>query len=231
MSEEKELSIIMPAYLEEENLRLLLPRLRNAAMELTDSYEVVVIDTEKPMDGTAGACSEAGATYYNRTGGNTYGAAIRTGIEKAKGNKIIFMDADGSHNPSFIKKLYNHKDTFDIVIASRYIEGGHTENSKILVLMSKIVNMGYRIALNIKAKDVSNSFKLYDAKQLKSLKLTCHNFDVVEEILFKIIRQHKSTIKEIPFSFKQRMFGETKRNLPSFVVTYVLTLIKLRFFS
>jgi len=230
MSEKIDLSIILPAYLEEENLRLLLPRIINVCTQLAPSFEVIVVDTEKPMDGTSIACQEAGITYVNRTGGNTYGAAIRTGIAKSSGEKIIFMDADGSHHPEFIKKLYSQKDSHDIVIASRYIKGGNTENSKVLILMSRIVNLGFAIVLGIKCKDVSNSFKLYNASMLKSLNLKCDNFDVVEEILYKIIRTNENVkIKELPFSFKQRMFGETKRNLPAFILTYVYTLFRLRF--
>lgn len=220
----------MPAYLEEENLRLLLPRIQSVVKEISSSSEIIVVDTQLPMDGTQQACEENAVQYFNRTGANTYGAAIRTGIEKAKGKKIIFMDADGSHYPEFIKKLYQEKERADIVIASRYIKGGHTENSPILILMSKVVNWGYAFVLNIKCKDVSNSFKLYDGSLLKPLSLKCENFDVVEEILYKILKNNPQLkILELPFSFKQRMFGETKRNLPKFIVTYVFTLIRLRF--
>ncbi|OUR98789.1 hypothetical protein A9Q84_05085 [Halobacteriovorax marinus] len=230
MELKKDLSIVLPAYLEEENLRLLLPRINSICSDLTNNYEILIVDTEEPMDGTPQACEKNGATYLNRTGGNTYGAAIRTGADNATGKKIIFMDADGSHHPEFIKKLYAEKDQADVVIASRYMKGGHTENSPALILMSKVVNWGFAFVLNIKCKDVSNSYRLYDGFKLKELELTCHNFDVVEEILYKLIRLNKGfQIKEIPFSFKQRMFGETKRNLPKFILTYVFTLAKLRF--
>ncbi len=227
-----QLSVIMPAYLEEENLRILLPRVRAVLNEITTSFEIIVVDTEKPMDGTPKACEENEVVYINRSGSNSYGSAIRSGISKAQGEHIIFMDADGSHYPDFIKKLWSERESNDIVIASRYIEGGHTENSSALVLMSKIVNWGFSFVLGIKAKDVSNSFKLYKGEHLKEINLKCDNFDVVEEIIYKIIRNHKECkIKEIPFSFKQRMFGETKRNLPLFIMTYIGTLIKLRFFT
>lgn len=225
-----QLSVIMPAYLEEENLRILLPRVKNVLAELTPKSEIIVVDTQKSMDGTPKACKENGVTYINRTGSNTYGSAIRSGIATAQGESVLFMDADGSHYPDFIKELWAERESNDIVIASRYIEGGHTENSAVLVLMSKIVNWGYAFVLGIKAKDVSNSFKLYKGDYLRELTLKCDNFDVVEEIIYKIIKNHKDCkIKELPFSFKQRMFGETKRNLPQFVLTYILTLIRLRF--
>ncbi|MEC7275453.1 MAG: glycosyltransferase [Bdellovibrionota bacterium] len=227
-----QLSVIMPAYLEEENLRILLPRVKKVLKEVAPKSEIIVVDTERPMDGTPVACEEFDVTYINRTGSNTYGSAIRSGINAARGEFIIFMDADGSHYPDFIKELWAYKDSHDITIASRYIEGGHTENSSTLILMSKIVNWGFSFVLGIKAKDVSNSFKLYKGSHLKELNLKCDNFDIVEEIIYKIIRKHpQCEIKEVPFSFKQRMFGETKRNLPLFILTYFQTLIKLRFFT
>jgi len=232
MSQQLDISILLPAYLEEENLRLLLPRIKQSISQSTPLYEIIVIDTEKPFDGTPQACIDNNVRYLNRVGGNSYGAAIRTGIFNSRGKKIIFMDADGSHHPEFIRELYSQKDNADIVIASRYIDGGQTENSGHLVFMSKVVNFGYSFILNIKCKDVSNSFKLYHGDDLRSLTLKCNNFDIVEEILYKILKNNpKKTIKEIPFTFKQRMFGETKRNLLTFILTYAITLIRLRFFT
>lgn len=225
-----DLTVVMPSYLEEENLRLLLPRIKEHCKLMTPNFEILVVDTMTPKDGTPEVCKEIGVTYINRRGGNTYGDAVRTGITTSKGKKVIFMDADGSHPPNVLNELYQNKDQADIVIASRYVEGGYTENSRVLVLMSLIVNMGYRIVLGLKCKDVSNSFKLYPGDDLRSLKLKCNNFDIVEEILFKMVRTNPNfTIKEVPFSFKKRMFGETKRNLFVFIFTYVITLFRLRF--
>lgn len=225
-----DLTVVLPSYLEEENLRLLLPRIKEHCQNLTANFEILVVDTMTPMDGTSEVCKNIGVKYLNRQGGNTYGDAVRTGISNSRGEKVIFMDADGSHPPSVLGELYESKNEADIVIASRYIEGGFTENSRILVLMSLIVNMGYRLVLGLKCKDVSNSFKLYPGSALRSLNLKCQNFDIVEEILFKMVRSNPNfKIKEIPFSFKKRMFGETKRNLFSFIFTYVITLFKLRF--
>jgi len=225
-----DLTVVLPSYLEEENLRLLLPRIKEHCEALTPNFEILVVDTMTPMDGTSEVCKEIGIRYLNRQGGNTYGDAVRTGIQQSKGSKVIFMDADGSHPPSVLDELYKLRNESDIVIASRYVEGGFTENSKILVLMSLIVNMGYRFVLGLKCKDVSNSFKLYPGNELRSLKLKCNNFDIVEEILFKMVRSYpKFKLKEVPFSFKKRMFGETKRNLFVFIFTYIVTLFRLRF--
>ena len=96
--------------------------------------------------------------------------------------------------------------------------------------MSYITNITYSIVLNLHYKDISNSFKLYKTSSLKELTLRCKNFDIVEEILYKIKKHHKEiNVLEIPYSFKERMFGHTKRNLFVFIFTYIITIIRLRF--
>jgi len=225
-----ELSVILPAYNEEENLRLLVPRIRQACEELTGSYEILVVDTVSRMDGTAELCEEQQIRYLNRSGGNLYGDAVRTGIAQSNGRYVIFMDADGSHPPHFLHDLYRVREQADIIVASRYVSGGFTENSRILILMSWFVNIGYRVVLGLKCKDVSNSFKLYPGDELRDLKLRCNNFDIVEEVLVRLIRRNRNLrILEIPFTFKKRMFGQTKRNLFAFVFSYTITLFRLRF--
>ncbi len=223
------LSVILPAFLEEENLRLLLPRLRGATRDLLVPSEIMVVDTHKPLDGTEAVCLENGVRYVSRQPGNAFGDAVRSGIAAARGEWIIFMDADGSHNPEFVKALWAQTPSHDVVIASRYVDGGFTENNRVLVLMSRVLNASYRLALGLDVRDVSNSFKAYRGELLRELTLKCQNFNVVEEILFKIKRKHPNVrMKEIPFTFKKRMFGDTKRNLFTFILTYVITMIRLR---
>ncbi len=226
-----EISIALPAYQEEENLRLLLPRIGIVMDSIGKPYEILVIDTMGALDETKAVCAAYSCRYLTRIGGNSFGDAVRTGIQNARGKKIIFMDADGSHAPEFIEKLYAHQSEADLVIASRYVEHGYTENNKILTLMSRSLNLTYRLVLGVRCHDLSNSFRLYDAAQLKSLKLSCNNFDIVEEILLKLARNKRPLeIIEVPFTFKKRMFGKSKRNLFLFIFTYIYTLIRLRFF-
>lgn len=226
----KDLSVIIPAYLEEENLRVLLPRINAVLVSMKISYEILIVDTLQAMDNTKEVCVEFNAHYINRQGGNNYGDAVRTGISRAQGECTIFMDADGSHTPEFIRDIYENCVGNDVVIASRYIQGGGTDNNKVLIFMSLIVNVVYSLVLGLNCKDVSNSFKLYKTSDIKRLNLKCDNFDIVEEILFRLKRNKRDLkIKEIPYVFKKRMFGNTKRNLFLFMLSYVFTLLKLRF--
>ena len=223
-----ELSVALPAYLEAENLRVLLPTLKKVTMELAASAEVIVVDTTTPRDETPEICAATGAQYFPRTGGETYGDAIRTSINSTSGKWVVLMDADGSHNPEVIRELWDHRLHADIVIASRYVSGGRTENPKILIFMSQVVNVIFRIFLNLKCYDVSNSFRLYRGDELRALQLECNNFDVVEEILVKLAAARPDLrIKEVPFTFEKRKAGETKRQLFAFMIGYIGTLVKL----
>jgi len=223
-----ELSIVIPAYMEEENLRLLLPRLKKVLDDAGLTYEILVVDTAAALDDTEGACRQAGAVHLRRAGGDSFGAAVRTGIANTQGKYVCFMDADGSHGPEFITQMLHWREQFDVVVASRYVDGGHTENSPMLVLMSRMLNWTYAFFLNLNCQDVSNSFKLYRGEELRNIELKCDNFDIVEEILIRLARRTKQLrIKELPFTFKQRMFGKSKRNLFVFIFSYGVTLIRL----
>lgn len=227
---ELDLSIIIPAYKEEENLVFILPRIESTLQKLECLYEILVVDTIEPMDCTEAVCGKNGARYIHREGGNDYGCAIRTGIAHARGEWLIFMDADGSHTPEFVEELYNHRRGQDVVIASRYVKGGSTDNKLVLIVMSRMVNLAYSIVLGLHCRDVSNSFKLYRRADLLGLSLTSDNFDIVEEILYKLKKKKgKLHIMELPFAFKERKYGETKRNLGAFILSYIRTLFRLRF--
>jgi dolichol-phosphate mannosyltransferase len=224
------LTIAIPAYLEEENLRILLPRLSKTLMALPVSSEVVVVDTQTPMDNTLMVCRENNAVYLNRSPGNYYGDAVRTAIQYCASQYLVFMDGDGSHAPEFIPNFLKVADSHDVVIASRYVRGGTSDNKKYLLFMSRVVNVLYSVVLNLNCKDVSNSFKLYRTSLLKPLALYSKNFDIIEELLLKMKRDcNNLRILELPFTFKERMFGHTKRNLFIFMFTYLFTLLKLRF--
>lgn len=225
------ISVVLPAYREAENLRVLLPRVTAALNKTEGDWEVLVVDTlHSTEDGTREVCQENGVTCLNRKGGNYYGDAIRTGIKEAQYDRIVIMDADGSHNPVDILRMQQIMDeeNLDLVIGSRYMEGGKTHNGPILRLMSMMVNLSYRLLFRIKVKDVSDSFRMYDAQKLKRIPLQCNNFDIVEEILilFQVYYPH-GKIKEIPVYFNKRMAGESKRNLIKFVLSYLITMERL----
>ena len=227
-----DLSIMIPAYLEGANLPALLPEIKAAAAALTPNYEVLIVDTETDMDDTGVVCGANGVRHIHRDGGNQYGDAIRTGIREARGEYMLCMDADGSHSPSYFRAMWDQRAGFDIVIGSRYAPGGKTENPAVLIWMSYVVNLTFRVAFSIRAKDVTNSFRLYRRSILTPLTLESDDFDILEEILIKAVTyQPPARITEVPVTFARRKAGESKRKLVQFAFGYLQTLRKLRAFQ
>ena len=232
MSQQPELTVMIPAYREADSLRELLPRIVAAAGALTPSYEVLIVDTQERMDDTDEVCAAAGARHIHRSGGNQYGDAIRTGIAAARGQYLLCMDADGSHNPSSLATMWAKRGEWDIVIGSRYAPGGQTENPAVLIWMSYVVNLTFRVVFRLTARDVTNSFRLYRTEVLKGMRLESNNFDILEEILIRCVTHRPpARVCEVPVTFERRKAGESKRKLVAFAFGYLATLKKLRRFQ
>jgi dolichol-phosphate mannosyltransferase len=227
-----DLTVMIPAYREAEALRALLPKIVAAAAALTPAYEVLIIDTRERMDDTDDVCAIWDARHIRRRGGDQYGDAIRTGIAEARGRYILCMDADGSHNPASFRSLWAERECWDIVIGSRYAPGGQTENPAILIAMSYIVNLTFRVVFKLSARDVTNSFRMYRAEVLKPLRLGSDDFDILEEILIRCVTHDPpARVGEVPVTFERRKAGESKRKLVKFAFGYLSTLRKLRRFQ
>lgn len=223
-----ELTVALPAYEEGPNLANLLPRIQRIVNALGIRAEVLVVDTEVPRDETPAVCERAGVTYLPRRGGSLYSHAIRTALAASRGAWVVVMDSDGSHAPEFIQELWAARANADLVVASRFVPGGRTENPAILILLSWVVNVVFRFVLGLECADVSNSFRLYRGADVRALQLHCENFDIVEEILVDLVFTHPGyRVKEIPFTFEKRKAGRTKRKLISFALSYVATLARL----
>lgn len=227
-----DLSITIAAYREAENLAAMLPTIKAAAEALTARHEILIVDTQEPMDDTAAICASNGVRHINRVGGNSYGDAVRTLIAQARGEFILNMDADGSHSPAYLASIWAERDRYDITIGSRYAPGGHTDNPIVLIWMSYIVNLTFRVAFSINAKDVTNSFRLYRKQVVAPMHLESDDFDILEEILIKAsLQDPPARIGEVPVTFERRKAGESKRKLVQFAFGYLKTLRRLRSYA
>lgn len=224
------ISVMLLAYKEEENLRVLFPKLKEALEQTGEEYEFIVIDTKEPLDHTKELCEEWGARYYNQEEPG-FGGAYRKGIQVANMDKLLALDSDGSHDPVYILELYKKFiEGYSVVIGSRYVKGGYTADAKSSQIMSWMLNTAYRLVLGISAKDISTNFRIYHTEHLKAITLNCENYDVLEEILLKIkllVGKKEFSIAETPISFHKRLYGESKRRLIPFIVSYIKTLFRL----
>ena len=225
------INVVIPAYKEAKNLQILLPKIHKVCQGM--DYDVIIVDTNIPMDDTQQICSQyANTKYIRRTPQNFYGDAIRSAILELNKEYVIFMDGDGSHPAEYIKTLYDNRNNADVVVGSRYIDKtvNNNRNSLPLRIMSTALNKTYSIIFGIKCLDISTSFKLYRAAELQRLNLKSNNFNVIQEIIVKL-RKNKKDLKilEIPSPFFKRNEGESKRNYFTFIISYVITIFRLKF--
>ena len=225
------ISLVLLAYKEEDNLRVLLPQIIEEVEKCNEEYEILVVDTAKPLDNTKGVCQEYGARYINQEEPG-FGGAFRTAIKYANKSKFLIMDSDGSHPPKSIPAIHKMfvEEKCDVVIGSRYVKGGVTNDAKSSQIMSHMLNFAFRVCLGLHANDLSTDYRMYHTKQLKKVKLTCENYDVLEEVLLRLKlnkRDKKLKIGEVPINFQKRMYGESKRQLLKFIISYIKTLFRL----
>ena len=221
------------AYKEADNLRKLLPEIKTNIEKCVgnNTYEIVVVDTHEPTDDTSLVCDQFGARYINQEGPG-FGGAFRTAIKSARMDKFLIMDSDGSHPPRYIPDIYKMFSTgeYDVVIGSRYVAGGISNDTPSSRVMSHLLNFAYRIVIGVKAKDLSTDYRIYHTDELKKVHLECLNYDVLEEVILKLKinkKPERFLIGETPIHFEKRQYGESKRQLVPFIISYIKTLFRL----
>lgn len=216
----RELSVVIPALNESNNLSLLLPSLRHALESFDLTYEVIVVDGGS-ADATPEVAAANGAEVIVQTEPG-YGGALRAGFKRARGRHVITLDADGSHDPSLLSALWSARSSAEVVIASRYTPGGSTEMSPFRYVLSRILNIAFRRGLSLPVADLSSGFRLYTRAALNELTLAANDFDVLEEILIRVLASGYR-VAEVPFRYRARVGGRSHAQLLKFAVSYLRT--------
>ncbi|MBO5741592.1 MAG: polyprenol monophosphomannose synthase [Bacteroidaceae bacterium] len=212
--------VIIPTYNEKENIRAIV----KAVTELEKPFDVLVIDDGSP-DGTADIVKEMmegekkGRLFLvQRQGKLGLGTAYICGFKWALEHDyeyIFEMDADFSHNPLDLPKLYAacHDEGYDVSIGSRYITGVNVVNWPIgRVLMSYYASQYVRTVLGIRIHDTTAGFVCYRRKVLQTIDLDAIRF---KGYAFQIEMKYSSLclgfkVKEVPVIFVNRELGTSK---------------------
>lgn len=211
--------IIIPTYNEKENIEKII----RAVMELEGEYHILVIEDGSP-DGTAAIVRKLQSEFsgrlfmIERTGKLGLGTAYITGFKWSleQGYDYIFeMDADFSHNPADLPRLYEacSRDGADLSIGSRYCKGISVVNWPIgRVIMSYYASVYVRSVLGMKVYDTTAGFKCYRRKVLETIdldkvKMKGYGFQIeMKYSTFKL----GFKIKEVPVIFVDRTEGTSK---------------------
>jgi dolichol-phosphate mannosyltransferase len=230
--------VIIPTYNEKENIQNIIA----AVMNLNQQYHVLIIDDGSP-DGTAAIVKTLFAKYpgqlflEERTGKLGLGTAYIHGFKWAieKGYRFIFeMDADFSHNPNDLERLYEACVAgAGVAVGSRYTRGGAVKNWPAnRIFLSKGASVYTRLITWMPVKDPTAGFVCYKKEMLEAL-----NFDAISFVGYAFQIEMKFAawklgfkITEVPITFIDRELGASKMN-KGIVKEGILGVLKLRWQS
>jgi dolichol-phosphate mannosyltransferase len=219
-----ELTVVIPAFEEDDNLLLLLPQLQEILQQLRIRAEILVITGNTGGRPPAATGQYGARSIEQRFPG--YGGAIQTGFSEARGQYILTMDADLSHEPRFLEDLWAHRESADILIASRYVPGGRWKMPLSRYLLSRVLNAAFNRGLSLSVRDMSSGFRLYRAGCIKDQQFLARDFDILQEAL---VRAHGEgwRVREIPFTYEPRKYGTSHARVLRFGLAYLRTFWRL----
>lgn len=208
--------VIIPTYNEREALPAILTRVRAAVPEA----HILVADDNSP-DGTGSIADEWVAKdphvhVMHRLGKEGLGAAYLAGFAwglQQGYDVLVEMDADGSHQPEQLPRLLDELRRADLVLGSRWIPGGATQNwSKSRQILSQGGNYYTRAMLGMPVHDATGGYRAFKASTLRALDLHevasqgyCFQVDLAWRAF-----QRGLTVREVPITFVEREAGTSK---------------------
>ncbi len=229
--------VIIPTFNEKENIENII----RATLSQEKAFDILVVDDSSP-DGTANIVKELLKEFPKkvfleiRKEKNGLGAAYIHGFKWALQHKYEYMfemDADFSHNPIDLIRLYNAcaTDGADLSIGSRYSQGVNVVNWPMKrVLLSYFASIYVKFVTGLPIHDSTAGFVCYKRKVLETIKLdkikfVGYAFQI--EMKFKAWK-HKFKIKEVSVIFRDRTLGESKMS-KTIITEAVFGIIKMRF--
>lgn len=212
-----QVTVIIPTYNEKDNIETLIAQL----LTLPLGVHVIVVDDNSP-DGTGAIAdrlateSDGRVSVIHRPGKLGLGTAYIAGFKKALAegaDLVCTMDADFSHNPSYIPALVSKiAEGYDLVIGSRYVRGGGSDQPLERKMLSWGANTITHILLGLHVHDTTAGFRCYRRQVLESLDLDAirsSGYSFLFEMLFRVER-HGWKVGEVPIRFRDRRLGASK---------------------
>jgi dolichol-phosphate mannosyltransferase len=225
--------VILPTYNERQNL----PRIVPAVLDQSPDFDVLVVDDNSP-DGTGRLADELAAgdrrvAVLHRDGKRGLGTAYIEGFKYAllHGYDFVFeMDADFSHEPADLLRLLAAAQSADLVIGSRWVPGGGTQNwSWLRTFISRGGSIFARTVLGLEIADLTSGFKCFRGAVLASLNLDSigsNGYAFQVEVNYVCARKG-FRIAEVPIVFVDRRVGESKMS-SAIVLEAMLMVLRYR---
>lgn len=205
------LSIIIPTYNERENIARLIESVSAILKKDHLSHEIIIVDDNSP-DGTAELIGSLKKKYASlvlvrRSGKLGLSSAVMAGIAKARAPVVAVMDADFSHPPALLPRMYDKiTEGCDFVIGSRYIPGGKIVGWTFYrKLQSRVATLLARFFTPV--RDPVSGFFMIRKRVITGQKIDAKGFKICLEIL---MRGNYYSTCELPMTFVNRKSGKSK---------------------
>lgn len=218
MFQNYKVSVIIPCYNEEATIESIVSRVINSFSTLNHTnYEIIIIDdfskdNTKLIIENLSLNQKIKVNFHKKNLGK--GSALKTGINLATGDLIIFQDADLEYNPDEFKILllpFVEADA-DVVYGSRFMGGGKYVRIHFFwhYLANKILTFASNVFTNLNLTDMETGYKVFKSKIIKSIDISEKSFGVEPEITIKLARK-KLKFFEVPISYNGRSYEEGKK--------------------
>jgi dolichol-phosphate mannosyltransferase len=225
------IGVVVPCYNEEEAIEDLVGGFEKVRMGL--NFDVIFVN-DGSTDRTGEILGELSKRFewikvviHKRNQG--FAQSLKDGLKyalEAGHDFIAQMDSDLTHPPTVLPKMFDETSDADLVIASRYVNGGRMEDvPKWRIMISRAGNVLFRLGLRIKTLDATSGFRLGRRAVYEQVDLEADSFGIQLELTVKAERQGFK-IKEIPFILVNREKGTSKFRL-RYLLGYVPLMVKL----
>tara|TARA_B110000014_G_C19979287_1_gene507058 strand:+ start:214 stop:930 length:717 start_codon:yes stop_codon:yes gene_type:complete len=236
MNNKNSVSIIVPAFKEEEFIEETLKNYLEVFSAAKIEFEIIVIIDKVNGDKTDQivkkmAIDKKEILFVIREGKKGIGSAIKEGIKKSQNNNILIATAEISEDPNdLVKMVKKMNDGFDMVFGNRFYLNAKREGySKKQYYANRLCNYTIKILFGIKSNDVTNGVKVYKKSILKNLKLTGTSFDIFAEIPIKAYQNGNHNFIEIPLKHYAREKIYSKFNFKRESKLFFLMVVKCFF--
>ena len=229
----KTLSIIIPAYNEEDCIEstahLISERLERDKID----YEILVVN-DNSKDNTEAVLQKINQEnprirYINNYYPNGFGFAVRCGLENFSGDAVAVVMADNSDSPdNMVDYYYKLQEGYDCVFGSRFIKGGKViDYPRHKLIVNRLANLFIQVLFGLKFNDTTNAFKIYRKEVIEGISpLLSHHFNLTVEMPLKaIVRGYSYTT--IPITWRNRTTGISKLKLKEMGSRYLFIVLSI----
>jgi len=224
------LSVLVPAYNEQETIVEALRRVREAGEEAGIVLDIIVVD-DASTDGTAELlATQTGIRVLTQPKNMGKGAAIRAALREVKGDVVVVQDADLEYDPRDFPALIAPilAGEARVVYGSRFLRGRPLNMMPANYLCNRLLALATNALFGARITDEATCYKAFDARLIREIPLTCTRFEFCPEVTAKVLRRGER-ILEVPIHYKGRPMDAGKKIRWWDAVEAFWTLLKYRF--